>query len=36
MEAGVSAYVVDGLKKERVKAILDMAIHGEAAYLEGI
>lgn len=25
--AGVSAYVVDGLKKERVKAILDMAIH---------
>lgn len=24
--AGVSAYVVDGLKKERVKAILDMAI----------
>ena len=27
VEAGVSAYVVDGLKKERVKAILDMAIH---------
>ncbi|WP_390919450.1 ANTAR domain-containing response regulator [Neorhizobium turbinariae] len=27
MEAGVSAYVVDGLKKERVKAILDMAVH---------
>jgi response regulator NasT len=26
VEAGVSAYVVDGLKKERVKAILDMAI----------
>ncbi|KQT85312.1 ANTAR domain-containing protein [Aurantimonas sp. Leaf443] len=26
IEAGVSAYVVDGLKKERVKAILDMAI----------
>ncbi len=26
MEAGVSAYVVDGLKKERVKAILDMAV----------
>ena len=27
VEAGVSAYVVDGLKKERVKGILDMAIH---------
>ena len=26
VEAGVSAYIVDGLKKERVKAILDMAI----------
>ena len=26
IEAGVSAYVVDGLKKERVKSILDMAI----------
>ncbi|WP_176084713.1 ANTAR domain-containing response regulator [Martelella sp. HB161492] len=26
IEAGVSAYVVDGLKKERVKPILDMAI----------
>lgn len=26
VEAGVSAYVVDGLKKERVKPILDMAI----------
>lgn len=26
VEAGVSAYVVDGLKKERVKAILDMAV----------
>ena len=26
MDAGVSAYVVDGLKKERVKPILDMAI----------
>ena len=26
VEAGVSAYVVDGLKKERVKAIVDMAI----------
>ncbi len=26
VDAGVSAYVVDGLRKERVKAILDMAI----------
>ena len=26
VEAGVSAYVIDGLKKERVKPILDMAI----------
>jgi two-component system, response regulator / RNA-binding antiterminator len=26
IEAGVSAYVVDGLKRERVKAILDLAI----------
>ena len=26
VEAGVSAYVVDGLQKERVKPILDMAI----------
>jgi response regulator NasT len=26
IEAGVSAYVVDGLKKERVKPILDLAI----------
>ncbi|MEL6373627.1 MAG: ANTAR domain-containing protein [Pseudomonadota bacterium] len=26
IEAGVSAYIVDGLKKERVKAILDMAV----------
>jgi two-component system, response regulator / RNA-binding antiterminator len=26
VEAGVSAYVVDGLRKDRVKAILDMAI----------
>ncbi len=26
VDAGVSAYVVDGLKKERVKPILDMAI----------
>jgi two-component system, response regulator / RNA-binding antiterminator len=26
LDAGVSAYVVDGLKKERISAILDMAI----------
>jgi response regulator NasT len=26
VEAGVSAYIVDGLRKERVKAILDMAV----------
>jgi two-component system, response regulator / RNA-binding antiterminator len=26
VEAGVSAYVVDGLKKERIKPIMDMAI----------
>jgi len=26
IEAGVSAYVVDGLKKERIKAILDMTV----------
>jgi response regulator NasT len=26
VEAGVSAYVVDGLRKERVKPILDMAV----------
>ncbi|MBC8131151.1 MAG: ANTAR domain-containing protein [Rhizobiaceae bacterium] len=26
VEAGVSAYIVDGLKKERIKPILDMAI----------
>ena len=26
MDAGVSAYVVDGLRKERVKPILDMCI----------
>jgi two-component system, response regulator / RNA-binding antiterminator len=30
--AGVSAYVVDGLKKERVKSILDMAIMRFNAY----
>lgn len=32
MEAGVSAYVIDGLKKERVKPILDMAISRFNAY----
>ncbi|WP_120278616.1 ANTAR domain-containing response regulator [Rhizobium sp. AG855] len=26
VDAGVSAYVVDGLKKERIKSILDMAV----------
>lgn len=26
IDAGVSAYIVDGLKKERVKSILDMAV----------
>jgi len=26
VDAGVSAYIVDGLKKERVKSILDMAV----------
>ena len=26
VDAGVGAYVVDGLRKERVKSILDMAI----------
>ncbi len=32
VEAGVSAYIVDGLKKERVKPILDMAISRFRAY----
>lgn len=32
IDAGVSAYVVDGLKKERVKSILDMAIARFNAY----
>lgn len=32
VEAGVSAYVVDGLKKERVKPILDMAISRFSAF----
>ncbi len=32
VEAGVSAYVVDGLRQERVKPILDMAISRFNAY----
>ena len=32
IEAGVSAYVVDGLRKERVKSILDMAMLRFNAY----
>jgi two-component system, response regulator / RNA-binding antiterminator len=32
VDAGVSAYVVDGLKRERVKAILDMAVSRFNAY----
>ncbi len=32
IDAGVSAYVVDGLKKERVKAILDTAIARHNAF----
>jgi response regulator NasT len=32
IEAGVSAYVVDGLRKDRVKAILDMAVARFNAY----
>ena len=32
VEAGVSAYVVDGLRKERVKPIMDMAISRFNAY----
>ncbi|MGU9979854.1 ANTAR domain-containing response regulator [Phreatobacter sp. HK31-P] len=32
IEAGVSAYVVDGLKKERVKSILDMCVARFQAY----
>ena len=27
VEAGVSAYVVDGFKKERIKPVLELAIH---------
>lgn len=32
IDAGVSAYIVDGLKKERVKSILDMTISRFNAY----
>jgi len=32
VEAGVSAYVVDGLRQERVKSILDMAVSRYNAY----
>ena len=32
IEAGVSAYVVDGLKKERVKSILDMCVASFQAF----
>ncbi|WGF90424.1 ANTAR domain-containing response regulator [Marinivivus vitaminiproducens] len=32
VEAGVSAYVVDGLRRERVKPILDMAVSRFEAY----
>ncbi len=32
VEAGVSAYIVDGLKRERVKPILDMAVSRFNAY----
>lgn len=34
VDAGVGAYVVDGLKKERVKAILDMAMSRFSAFSE--
>jgi two-component system, response regulator / RNA-binding antiterminator len=34
VEAGVGAYIVDGLKKERVKAILDMAMSRFNAFSE--
>jgi response regulator NasT len=34
MLAGVSAYVVDGLKKERVKHILDMCVERFAVFSE--
>jgi two-component system, response regulator / RNA-binding antiterminator len=32
VEAGVSAYIVDGLKKERIKSILDMSISRYRAF----
>lgn len=32
IEAGVSAYIVDGLKKERVRAILDMTVSRFSAF----
>lgn len=32
IEAGVSAYIVDGLKKERVRSIMDTAIHRFKAF----
>ncbi len=34
VEAGVGAYIVDGLKKERVKSILDMAVSRFNAFSE--
>ena len=34
VEAGIGAYIVDGLKKERVKAILDMAVSRFQAFSE--
>lgn len=34
VDAGVGAYVVDGLKKERVKAVLDMAMSRFNAFTE--
>jgi two-component system, response regulator / RNA-binding antiterminator len=32
VEAGVSAYIVDGLKKERIKSILDLSVSRFAAF----
>ena len=34
VDAGVGAYVIDGLKKERIKAILDMAVSRFSAFNE--
>lgn len=34
VDAGIGAYVVDGLKKERVKAVLDMAVSRFNAFSE--